>query len=415
MKRDSQKGTILIIGVILLPVFLAFACLSIDSWNLFLVRNQMQKAVDAAALAAVTSVYKVSPGDTAEAVSNGLKIAELNNFINGTNQISVTVSIPPGDPYGKSPTYANDKNYARVQITQNAPLFFGAFIGISSATVQANAVAGPSSIVSTIVTLSTSGSGAYRMTGSSTVNTSGGSISVNSNSSTALTINGSSSITANSVNIVGGYSGAGTINATINTKASAVTDPFASLVMPTPSTCTYTGFSISGSKSHTLNPGTYCGGISISSSPTVKFNPGVYILNGGGLNISGSAKISGDGIVFYNTGTSSGSTSYGSISISGSGEIKFTAPTSGTYSGMLFIQNPLNTRSASIAMSSNSYYAGNVYLPNASLTISGSGTASKPNGVTVVKTLTLSGSNRLTFSNSYGGGSSSTGQISLYE
>lgn len=414
MKRNSQKGTILIIGVILLPVFLAFACLSIDSWNLFLVHNQMQKAVDAAALAAVTSVSKVSPGDTAAAVSSGLKIAELNNFINGTNQISVTVSIPPGDPYSKSPSYANDKNYARVQITQNAPLFFGGFIGISSATVKANAVAGPSSIVSTIVTLSTSGSGAYRMTGSSTVNTSGGSISVNSNNATALTIGGSSSITANTVNIVGGYSGGGAINATINTNASAVADPFASLVMPTPSSCTYTGFTITGSKSSTISPGTYCGGISISSSPTVKFNPGIYILNGGGLNISGSPKITGDGVVFYNTGTSSGSTSYGSINITGSPEIKFTAPTSGTYSGMLFMQNPLNTRSASIAMSSNSYYAGNIYLPTSALTISGSGTASKPLGITVAKTLSISGSNRLTFSNSYGGGSAS-GQISLYE
>src|ERR1039458_4870326 len=62
-------------------------------------------------------------------------------------------------------------------------------------------------------------------------------------------------------------------------------------------------------------PGTYCGtagnaALTVSSAALVTFSPGTYVLNGGGvanagapasvgLNLTGSALVSGQGVTFY--------------------------------------------------------------------------------------------------------------------
>lgn len=411
----KQKGAAAILFAILLPMLLALTCLAIDVSNLFLVREKMQVAADSAALAAAVSVYTVTPGNKGTAVTLAQTASQANGFTNGQNQISVTVSIPPGDPYHISPTYASNSSYARVQISQPVPLYFGGIVGISTMTVSANAVAGPTSVLQSVVTLAPSGSGAFQITGSGSVNLLQGSMSVNSSDSAALSVVGSATLTASAFNIAGGYSDVGgTIVGTINTHASNTsTDPFASLTPPTvPSTCNYTNYSLVGSSGGTLNPGTYCRGISLIGSGAVTFNPGTYILNGGGLNIVGSGSVSGTGVTFYNTGQASGSDAYGGISIVGSGSIQLSAPTTGTYAGMLIMQDPKNTQQASITGSSSTNFAGNLYFPGASLTITGSGTMSQPLGITVAQKITITGSGNIKFSNSYGG---STGQVSLFE
>jgi hypothetical protein len=55
----------------------------------------------------------------------------------------------------------------------------------------------------------------------------------------------------------------------------------------------------------------------------------VYVINGGTLKINGNANITGSGVTFYLTG---GAT----VSMNGDATVNLTAPTSGTYSGILF-------------------------------------------------------------------------------
>lgn len=404
--KKNKKGGVFIFFALLMPILIAITSLSIDVWHLYFIRNQMQIAADAAALAAVISMSKVAPGDTIAAISSAKTLSQLNHFTDGANQTTVTVSIPPGDPYNTSPIYANDSHFARVVISQSVSLFFGTVMGIPSKMVSVNAVAGLPPIPLTILTTATSGSGSLNQTGNGSITAIGGPIAVNSNSSTALT-NGSV-ITANTFYIVGGYSGS--LNGTINQNTrTLVNDPFAGYSLPQPPfICNYTNYSANNA---TLSPGTYCGGISITGSGSTTFNPGTYILYGGGLSISGSGAVNGTGVVFYNTGTSGGTNSYGSISITGSGRINLSAPTSGPYPGMLFMQDPLNTKSASINGSGSNSFAGNLYLPNASLTITGSGTMNVPIGVLVIKNLKKTGSSVISVSNQYGG----LNHIALYE
>jgi Flp pilus assembly protein TadG len=413
----TQKGSILVLVTIMLPMFIMFAFLAVNMSYLYVVKNKMQTAVDAGAIAAVTSINVVTSGNVATATSVAKTITGSNGFTHGTNAVTVTVSIPPGDPFGTSPTYASNSTYARVQISQTVSTFFSGIMGIPTVTVTANAVAGPSGTPAAVVALAASGSSALSLSGSGKITTIGGSVGVNSSSSDALKLTGSSIINASSVNVVGtaNVSGSSTVNGTLNTSASATGDPFASLTLPTAGSCDYTNYTIGNSNSATLSPGTYCGGIKINGAATVNLNPGTYILYGGGLSVTNGGTIKGTGVTFYNTGTASGGNAYGSLNVAGAGHVTLTAPTSGTYLGMLFIQDPLNNKAAAFSNGSSGYIAGNIYIPKGTLTFSGAGTLTQPVGIVVALKITVSGSANLQASTQYGGGSVSSSQISLYE
>ncbi len=94
--------------------------------------------------------------------------------------------------------------------------------------------------------------------------------------------------------------------------------------------------SVSGANTITLSPGVYQGGISITGAANVTFNPGMYILAGGGFTVSNSAAvIKGTGVTFYNTTGPSG-TGFEPFAISGATSSSLSAPTTGTYKGILF-------------------------------------------------------------------------------
>jgi len=107
--------------------------------------------------------------------------------------------------------------------------------------------------------------------------------------------------------------------------------------------------SICGNNTVTLSPGSYYGGITIQSnstgSPNVTFAPGTYYMGGGGLSVTGQCSLSGTGVTFYNTsdtscvGVASGPISIGPNS-SDSVSCSFSAPTSGAFQGILFLQDP---------------------------------------------------------------------------
>jgi len=144
--------------------------------------------------------------------------------------------------------------------------------------------------------------------------------------------------------------------------AAAAADPLSAVPAPTYSGCDKTNYSWSNlSPAQTLNPGVYCGGINIGGG-TVTFNPGTYVLNGGGLKIQGSnTTVSGSGVFFYNT--SAGYTA-GSLLVSGQPKLDFKAPTSGSYQGVLFMQdhNVCPSTSHTFQGNSNVKTNGTIYI-----------------------------------------------------
>ena len=202
-------------------------------------------------------------------------------------------------------------------------------------------------------------------------------LSNDSSSSNALNLVGLGSITAQSIGIVGGYNVTGSGSLSPNpssTGITAVPDPLSSLSPPslTGVTC-LPNPNFTGSSSQTLGPatpgGTVCyNGISIVGSGAITFNPGLYIINGN-FTATGSGNLTGTGgVTFYLPS--------GTLAVTGSGSVNFTAPTSGSYSGILFYQNPADTNTASFTGSGGSVLNGIFYLPTATLNLAGSGGAS---------------------------------------
>ncbi len=140
----------------------------------------------------------------------------------------------------------------------------------------------------------------------------------------------------------------------------------------------------------------YCGGITVSGNGvSATFKSGTYILLGGGLQIKGGANGTGSGVMFYNTYNAT--YSYSPIVVSASSST-LSAPTSGTYEGVLFFQDrniptkdtgpsgPQNT----VSGTSTTSFTGALYFPNTPLVFSG-GSSDTDCTELIADTLTISG------------------------
>jgi hypothetical protein len=140
----------------------------------------------------------------------------------------------------------------------------------------------------------------------------------------------------------------------------------------------------------TLTPGTYCGGISVANGVTnVTFSPGIYVIYGGGIALS-RPNTTATGVMFYLTGTSS---NYSSINIGNTFTGTLSAPTSGTYQGILFFgdRSVVSTygNGAAITNGVSVNMSGTLYFPTTSVSFTSG--ANSPNYLAIVaNTITVS-------------------------
>jgi hypothetical protein len=146
--------------------------------------------------------------------------------------------------------------------------------------------------------------------------------------------------------------------------------------IPSYSSCTANNFKVNNGTTVTIPPGTYCGGITITGSvQNIVFSPGQFILVGGGLSVNGGANISGSGVTFFDTYPGTQTNKYAGIGINGSGTVDLSAPTTGTYKGLLMYQDPRvawSSSNGSIVQGTNAVYDGIIYFPTTDLQYSGS-------------------------------------------
>jgi hypothetical protein len=299
-------------------------------------------------------------------------------------------TAPPGVP-GNSPVY-----WVQATVSEHIFNLFGSFGGVSAFNINATATAGIATTPpgACVYVLDPSAASAFSITGSASVTATCG-VFVNSNSSTAYSQTGSSHVTAATILINGTASmgGSSVATPTPTPHAGIVPDPVSILPMPSFSGCDYLNWSTGADA--TLDPGVYCGGMSITGTGTVTFNPGLYVLNGGGFRSTGSGTIRGAGVSFFNTGQSGYVAS--PVTFGGSATLIFSAPTSGTYQGMLFVQDrnlsPAYTGDNAISGSSGSVVTGTLYFPTTSVTFKGSSSGSYT--AIVAKTVAFVGNSSL--------------------
>lgn len=218
-------------------------------------------------------------------------------------------------------------------------------------------------------------------------------IAVDSNNATAVEAVGSAKITSSGMTIVGGYTtnNGGSISPAPSTGAASVADPLGSLSAPSGGACNYTNYS-PGYGHWTPSPGVYCGGITINNGATAAFSPGVYYVEGGGVDFGGGATITGTGVIFYLT--SNATYAYKSAEIDNGVNVTLSAPSSGTYQGILFFQDrsePTSAAAASFAGGANMSLAGTLYFPTTAVSFSNGVTSETVNTAIVADTVTFAG------------------------
>jgi hypothetical protein len=154
-------------------------------------------------------------------------------------------------------------------------------------------------------------------------------------------------------------------------------DPLASLTPP--AVGTQTAFNPTN-----ITPGTFDNkGISLSGNNTYNFPAGTYVLDGGSFGCTGTPTITGTGVTFYFT---NGAT----WNCTGNVTVELTAPSSGTYAGVLMYQDPNDTNGPSIGGNNSSYFDGALYFPKSEVTFFGN-SVSYNVAIVVADALALSG------------------------
>ena len=408
---NGERGQMFVLVALSVPLFFGFMGFALDIGLLLIEKQKMQAAADSAAIAGAA---ELNYGDYTAAAQNA---ASLNGFTDGSNQ--VTVSVNPSGTTVPSPSrgpYQGEAGYLEVVISESAPTYFMKMYNFSFVSIQARAVAMLGASTNCVYVLKSSGT-TLSMSNSAQLKASGCGIIADSSGTPAISVSGSANITGAWVDAVGTVSSDNSgskITPTAVTGVAPVSDPLGYLTPPsyTASSCTsdpITHYS-NGGTSYTIGPNssysTTQGGNLVcysslslgSNGDTVTLNPGIYVITGQ-LSFASGTTLGGNGVTFYLVGN-------GSVNIGNGATTSFTAPTSGTYDGILFYQDRSDTNAATVEGGTNSVMKGVFYFPGAALTL-GNGSSSTIYSQIVANTVAVVGGSNLTVIN-YGTVNSTT-------
>ncbi|MEZ0262362.1 MAG: pilus assembly protein TadG-related protein [Alphaproteobacteria bacterium] len=389
--RDEGAATA-VIAALMLPVIMGMAGLGIDGSHWVAEKRNMQTAVDAAAIAAA---YELGNGSASEVDVAALKEATYNGYNESTDTMNIDVE-----------NINSTTAHVTVDITHPADLWFaGIFVDAVNVGVTAEAeVTIISDGTACILSLADSETHAIRTSGSVTLSMPNCGMAVNSSDDEALFMNGSVDIVVDDVNIVGEYDLVGNVDFGYNslrTNSSPITDPYASLGVPsfTPCTSAQKKGKTTYNSNTTLAAGVHCGDFTFSGNTNITLSPGIHIFDGGTLKVTGGGTLTGNGVSIVST-NSPGSGSYGSIDISGSKTIDLTAMTTGAMSGVLLYQdrNAPSSGTNQITGTGAITLNGTAYFPSQEFNVGGNATIAAgavPCSRIIARTIVLHGNPRI--------------------
>jgi len=113
----------------------------------------------------------------------------------------------------------------------------------------------------------------------------------------------------------------------------------------------------------TISPGRYCSGLSLKNNVTM--SPGVYYIeSSSGFDVNANANVIGTGVTIYLSGSAH-------VSINGNATVNLQAPTSGTYSGVLFFGDRASTGLNKFNGTAASKLTGAIYFANQDIQYNG--------------------------------------------
>ena len=407
--RRGEAGQTTVVMALFLGTFLfGFLAFAVDVQYLFHAKRLAQAAADAAALAAAEeSMYGISAEQSA---ANAM--AKANGFdpAASVNPATVTLTAPT------TGVYSGSSGYVQAIVTKPVPTFFINVLNHQPTfTIAARAVAAANQTSPSCICLEAASGTGLSLANGSNLNATSCGVAVNSSSSNAITVWGSAVLNVQNLSTV-----STTWNNSSNIKSASSISPSTKIIQGIAAACspslppapTYDATQCtddpykhyhSGNSVYTVGPGaaytnTQAGNVvcynSLSvgfNSDSVTLNPGIYVINGGTLQFNngsnGYANLGGDGVMFYLTNGAN-------VTMANGTNVSLTAPSSGTYSGILFYQDPADANALNIQASASTTFNGSIYAPGAELDVS-NGSGSSVNADIVAKSLYLSGSGTL--------------------
>lgn len=374
---NDRRGNVLLIAGAALPLVVGAAGLATDTIQWAVWKRELQRAADSAAFAGVYA--------TAQSANvNAAVAADLSN----NNKTGI--ALKSGYPQIAYPTVSTYTNAVQVTLAIQKQLGFSSMFLSTAPTIITSATA---AMVDDgqycLVALKKSGGPAITMGGSSSANMGCGAIS-NANANPAVSVNGASyTFTAPVVAGVGTLPSSITGVTTLQPHHVAMPDPYAGKFSTDISSMTCNKQVNGGNTS--LTPGCYKS-FKFTGNSTYSLAAGTYFLDSTDFDVAGGVTVTGSGVTIILTGTTPGR-----IKTNGNSTVQLSAPTSGTYKNMLFIQssNATADNSNEINGSNTSSYDGAIYFPKGNITFTGSSGNMTKCAMVVAYTATFSGNTNL--------------------
>ena len=385
VNRRDESGQTLILFVLALGVLLGMAAMTIDVGLAYVARRDMQNAADAAALAGADAILE---GQSSVLAANAARdLALQNGYDNAAADVTVTINVPP-----TSGPHSGDSDFIEVFIAHPIDTILASAVGKTTPfDVSARAVAGIDRTPKpySIITLSQTACQSMQFNGQVHLTIIDAGTLTNSECTVgAFSTNGTINVATAANHVVGGWHMTGNSGdvSLPPSRAGHFDDPLIGVPVPTPTsapvqTCpTFPG----KPGTVTLQPGVYdctidpqgqwglqfepgdyyiTGGIVINGGGNVSFGQGLYFLQGEGLTITGNGVVTGDGVTFY--------IDEGQVTMTGTSDTQLTAPTSGTYEGIVIFQNRTLTSTVNMSGGAIADGWGAVYAAGAQIRLVG--------------------------------------------
>ncbi len=342
----STSGSIAVPLAVAAPTLLAAAGLAIDYATLEMKRTELQAAADTSALGGAKEMALAGSGDGA--IKAVVAAYVETEFSGSGSTVSSAIDID------------RKAGTLRVVLEEQWTPVFAQFLNAGITPIKADATA---SLVGTtnicVLALDGTSSQVIHLDMNAKLTANGCGVYSNSVHSYGVRLDMDSAMHASLICSAGDYKAKTTaVDPTPTTDCPAVPDPLADRVAPAVGGCDETGLTlISGS--HTLSPGTYCGGLEIKGTASVTFTSGTYVIEGGKFLVADTAKIVGEHVGFYLSGAAS------VINFKDDAHVSLTGATEGAMAGLLFFEDraaPPN-RNHHIQSTHVDVLTGTIYLP----------------------------------------------------
>ena len=155
--HDNQQGAIFVLFAVTFAFLMAFSAIAVDMGTVYVQKERLQNAADAAALAGAAQLKEKITDSTDSTITDSYvepyTLMNLGNLTTGEKKSYVDPATEPNSTFTDSPSkvnitacyynaVANDSTYARkitVELRQNVPLYFMRYFGFATMPVAVTA------------------------------------------------------------------------------------------------------------------------------------------------------------------------------------------------------------------------------------------------------------------------------------